>query len=170
MTDESSRPPASSGSVGVRTLTTPTRTEIEQLAAIFDRYRTHYGEAADAPQAATWLEVHLSSGRLEAFVAEDDGEFIGFAITMFVPASLRLGHFWQIRDLFVLPSHQRLGIGAALLDCIRAAATSAGALRLALQTESDNTSALRLYAERGYMTVEGYRSMTLPLMPELRGS
>jgi GNAT superfamily N-acetyltransferase len=45
------------------------------------------------------------------FVAEDNGGLVGFAITMEVPASLRLAHFWQIRDLFVLPTHRRLGSG-----------------------------------------------------------
>lgn len=147
----------------VRTLTAPTRAEIEQLAAIFDLYRTHYGETAGAQQTASWLEANIGSGRLEAFVAEDDGEVIGFATAMAVPASLRLGRFWQIRDLFVVPGHRGLGVGGMLLDAVRAAATSAGALRLVLQTEADNAPALRLYAERGYAVVEGYRSLELPL-------
>ena len=163
MTDESGRPPAAGGAVEVRRLTAPTRTEIEQLAEIFDRYRAHYGEAADAPQAASWLEGNIRSGRVEAFVAEDNGGFVGFAITMVVPASLRLGHFWQIRDLFVLPNHRRFGVGRALLDSIRAAAIAAGALRIVLQTEADNTPALCLYAESGYAAVEGSCSLTLPL-------
>jgi ribosomal protein S18 acetylase RimI-like enzyme len=150
-------------SVEVHRLAAPTR--IEQLAAIFDRYRVHYGEVADARQTASWLEANIGSGRLEAFVAEDNGELIGFAITMSVPASLLLGHFWQIRDLFVLPDHRRLGVGRALLDHVRAAAISAGASRLVLQTEADNTPALRLYAERGYEVVDGYCSLALPLTP-----
>jgi ribosomal protein S18 acetylase RimI-like enzyme len=150
-------------SVEVHTLAASKR--IEQLAAIFDRYRAHYGQVADARRTASWLEANIGSGRLEAFVAEDDGEVIGFAITMSVPASLRLGHFWQIRDLFVLPNHRRLGVAGALLDNVRAAAISAGASRLVLQTEANNTPALRLYAERGYEVVEGYCSLALPLKP-----
>jgi ribosomal protein S18 acetylase RimI-like enzyme len=80
-----------------------------------------------------------------------------------VPASLRLGHFWQIRDLFVVPHKRRLGVGRALLDSVQAAAIAAGASRLVLQTENDNEPALRLYTESGYTMVEGYRSLTLPL-------
>jgi ribosomal protein S18 acetylase RimI-like enzyme len=87
-----------------------------------------------------------------------------------VPASLRLGHFWQIRDLFVLPNRRRVGVGRALLDSIRAAAIAAGALRIVLQTEADNIPALRLYAETGYAVVKGYCSLTLPLTPDFRGS
>ena len=168
--DETSQTPASSGSVEVRALTAPTRAEIEQLAEIFDRYRIHHGEDADASRTVSWLEENISSGRLEAFVAEDKGAFVGFALTMTVPASLRLGHFWQIRDLFVLPNHRRLGVGRTLLDFIRAAAIRAGALRLVLQTEADNTPALRLYGGSGYTAVEGYCSLTLPLTPDFRGS
>ena len=86
--------------VSVRTLTAPTRSEIEALAELFDKYRAHYGEASYSSQAIGWLEQNLST-HLRAFVAEDSGRFVGFAITMEVPASLRLAHFWQIRDLFV---------------------------------------------------------------------
>jgi ribosomal protein S18 acetylase RimI-like enzyme len=170
VTDETNEPPASGGGVEVRRLTAPTRTEIEQLAEIFDLYRAHYGEAADAPQVASWLEGNISSGGVEAFVAEENDRVVGFAITMAVPASLRLGHFWQIRDLFVLPNHRRLGVGRRLLDSIRAAAIATGALRIVLQTEADNTPALRLYAESGYSAVEGYCSLTLPLTPDFRES
>jgi GNAT superfamily N-acetyltransferase len=168
--NETSQPSASNSSVQVRALIAPSRVEIKQLTEIFDRYRIHYGEAADASQTASWLEGDLGDGRFRAFVGEDNGEFVGFATTMTIPASLRLGHFWQVRDLFVLPSHRRLGIGRALLDFIRAAATRAGALRLVSQTEADNTTALLLYAESGYTTVEGYCSLTLPLPPGLRGT
>jgi ribosomal protein S18 acetylase RimI-like enzyme len=82
---------------------------------------------------------------------------------MSVPASLRLGHFWQIRDLFVSPSHRRLGVGRALLDAVRTAATDDDALRLVLQTEIDNTPALHLYGKSGYTAMDGYRSLSLPL-------
>lgn len=170
MTDESNQPPVSGGGVDVRRLTSPMRSEIEQLAEIFDPYRAHYGEAADAPQVASWLEGNIGSLRVEAFVAEDNGGFVGFATTMAVPASLRLGHFWQIRDLFVLPTRRRVGVGRALLDSIRAAAIAAGASRISLQTEVDNIPALRLYAECGYEVVTGHRSLTMPLTPDLRES
>ena len=147
-------------------LAAPTPIEIEQLAAIFDDYRVHYGEVADAQQAASWLAENIGSGRLEAFVAEDVGELVGFATTTAVPASLRLGRFWQIRDLFVVPGRRRLGVGRARLDRVRAAAISAGATRLVLQTEVDNTPALRLYAESGYTTIDGYCTLSLSLQPD----
>jgi GNAT superfamily N-acetyltransferase len=154
--------------VSVRALAAPTRREIEALAEIFDQYRAHYGEASDAFQSACWLDENLSTSRLRVFVAEESGRFVGFAITMEVPASLRLAHFWQIRDLFVLPTHRRLGVGRALLASVRAAAIASGALRLVVQTEDDNDPALRLYADSGYALIKGYCSLILPLGPEPR--
>lgn len=150
--------------VSVRALTTPTPGEIDALAAIFDRYRAHYGEPSDASRSAAWLAENLGTGRLGAFVAEDDGRLVGFAITTEVPASLRLGRFWQIRDLFVLPPDRRLGVARALLAAVREAAIATGALRLVVQTEDDNDPALRLYADSGYAAIEGYRSLMLPLV------
>jgi GNAT superfamily N-acetyltransferase len=159
---------ASDDLVSVRALAAPTRREIEALAEIFDQYRAHYGEASDAFRSASWLDENLSTGRLRMFVAEDSGRFVGFAITMEVPASLRLTHFWQIRDLFVLPTHRRLGVGRALLASVHEAAIASGALRLVVQTEDDNDPALRLYADSAYALIKGYCSLMLPLGPEPR--
>ena len=161
-------PTAANDRVSVRPLAVPTREELEALAEIFDQYRAHYGEDSDTSRSACWLEENLPTNRLHMFVAEDSQRFVGFAITMEVPASLSLSHFWQIRDLFVLPTHRRLGVGRALLASARAAAIASGALRLVLQTEDDNDPALRLYADSGYTLISGYCSLMLPLGPEPR--
>jgi GNAT superfamily N-acetyltransferase len=159
-------PPTDTGdSVSVRALTAPTRSEIEALAQIFDEYRAHYGEASDASRSARWLEQNVGTGRLRAFIAEAGGRFVGFAITMELPGSLRLAYYWQIRDLFVLPTHRRLGVGRALLASVRAAAIASGALRLVVQTEDDNDPALRLYTDSGYAPIKGYCSLVLSLDP-----
>lgn len=152
--------------VSVRILVAPSSGEIEALAELFDCYRAHSGEPSDGSPSRRWLKQCLDTGRLLAFVAEDGAEMVGFATTMDVPASLRLAHFWHVRDLFVLPTHRRIGIARALLASIRAAALDAGALRLLLQTEDDNEPALRLYESSGYTVVRGYCSLILPLAPK----
>jgi GNAT superfamily N-acetyltransferase len=135
---------------------------------MFDQYRAHYGEDSEISRSANWLHENLSTSRLRVFVAEDNERFVGFAITIEVPASLRLAHFWQIRDLFVLPTHRRLGVGRALLSSVRAAAIASGALRLVVQTEDDNDPALRVYAHSDYTLITGYCSLMLPLGPDPR--
>src|SRR5262249_27356014 len=110
------------------------------------------------------------TGGMRPFVAAAPAGCVGSAITTDVSASLRLAHFWQIRDLFVLPTHRRAGVARALLAAVRAAAIESGAIRLALQTEEDNDAAVRLYIDSGYTLISGYRSLMLPLDPESRGT
>ena len=77
------------------------------------------------------------------------------------PASLRLGHYWQLRDLYVADHHRRRGVGRALLARVRDAAAADGALRVSLTTEAGNVAALTLYRRFGFEAVDGYRSMSL---------
>ncbi len=148
-----------------RAMSKPTAPELDALAGIFDAYRVHYGEPVDARRARAWLADELENGRLDVVVAEHGDGLVGFATSVRIPASLRLGHWWQIRDLYVLPEHRRRGIARALLDEVRSAAEAAGALRLGLQTEDDNDAALALYGRAGYGPVTGLVALTLPLPP-----
>jgi GNAT superfamily N-acetyltransferase len=147
----------------VRPLISPSSSDVDALAEVFDRYRAQYGERSGGSPSRRWLEQRLATGQLRAFVAEDGAKIVGFATTTEVPASLRLAHFWHVRDLFVLPTHRRFGIARALLAFVRAAALDSGAIRLVLQTEEDNEAAIRLYEGSGYTVVRGYCSLMLPL-------
>jgi GNAT superfamily N-acetyltransferase len=151
--------------VFIRSVDAPSERDLVQLAGLFDLYRAHYGQPIRDGQSASWLSLNVRGGCLTAFIAEMQGEMVGFALTMDVPASLRLGHYWQIRDLFVAPSRRRLGVARSLLDAVQASAASAGALRMAVQTEDDNAIALQLYESGGFVRVEGYCGLTLSLEP-----
>jgi ribosomal protein S18 acetylase RimI-like enzyme len=83
------------------------------------------------------------------------------ALVASTPASLRLGHLWQLRDLYVADRHRRHGVGRALLARVRDAAAADGALRVSLTTEADNIAALSLYRQFGFEPVDGYLSMSL---------
>jgi GNAT superfamily N-acetyltransferase len=80
-----------------------------------------------------------------------------------VPASLQLSCYWQLRDLYVLPSARRCGAGRALLQAVRQAATAAGATRLSVQTEHASNAALQLYRTSGFIPVQGIEALILPL-------
>lgn len=135
------------------------------LVRLFDDYRAHYGERPDAARSQAWLSQHLGSGALVAFLAHHGDEAVGLALVAPIPASQRLGHFWQLRDLFVTQRRRRLGIGEALLRSVRETALTQGAARLSLVTESDNTAALDLYAKAGFEPAAGYVSMSLSTQP-----
>ena len=142
-----------------------TAADLADVAAVFDQYRQHYGEPVVAGQALAWLTQHTRSGMLTIFTARAGGNLVGIATAMAGPASLRLGCFWQLRDLYVVPSARRCGAGRALVGAVRAAASTAGAIRLSVQTEPGNTAALALYRASGFLPVEDLRVLALDLPP-----
>lgn len=134
------------------------------VAALFDDYRAHYGEPS--PGALPWLTGQVTTGRLAVAAHLAGGTPQGLISTAILPASLTLGTFWQVRDLYVPPAGRRRGVARALLRHVVEAARAAGARRVSLQTEPDNEGALRLYAASGFRPVEGLTTLSLPLSPE----
>jgi ribosomal protein S18 acetylase RimI-like enzyme len=63
-------------------------------------------------------------------------------------------HVVLIRGLAVAPSHQRRGVGRALIDAAAEAARERGARRLTLRVLGTNTAARELYEACGFI-VEG---------------
>jgi ribosomal protein S18 acetylase RimI-like enzyme len=145
--------------------TIPGADGFESFVALFDRYRAHYGQAADQERSRAWLIDATTAGPMRAFLARVDGVAAGICLIAVCPASLTLGEFWTVRDIYVDPPWRRIGVARALLDTVRAAAQQRGALRLTLQTEDDNVAALRLYERYGFGPVEGLRHLTLALAP-----
>jgi GNAT superfamily N-acetyltransferase len=145
--------------------TVPGDGDFQSFVELFDRYRAHYGQAADQERSQAWLADATTTGPMRAFLARVDGVAAGICLIAICPASLALGEFWMVRDLFVDPRWRRTGVATALLDGVRAAAQQRGALRLTLQTESDNATALRLYERYGFGPVTGLRHLMLALAP-----
>ena len=131
------------------------------MVALFESYRRHYGQPGESVEVRDWLESQLASGGLRGFLAHHDGEAVGIALVASTPSSLRLGHFWQLRDLYVADRQRRRGVGRALLARVRDTAAAEGALRVSLTTEADNIGALALYRHLGFERVDGYTSMSL---------
>src|SRR4051794_34497637 len=128
----------------------PTSDAVAELSGLFELYRIHYGQSPAPAATRAWVGEMARSGELEFYGANYGPRMVGFAAIHQVPASLVLGRFWQLRDVFVDTAMRRQGITRQLVVTIRQAATDAGALRLSLQTEPDNAAALSLYRRCGF--------------------
>lgn len=144
---------------------TPSHPAFGQLAGLFDDYRAHYGCPRSPQATGRWLADQLGRGGLTAAAALAGGQARGFVTVMVLPASLTLGTAWSVRDLYVAPPHRRGGVARALLQHVAGAARAAGAVRVALQTEADNTAALALYEAAGFRPVGGLALLSLDLAP-----
>ena len=137
-------------------------------SGLFNQYRHHYGEPPDADQRTMgWLTDMVESEMFTIYTASldsaADASPIGLATGHAIPASLAMGRFWQLRDLYVLPRFRRQGAAAALVGAVHEAALAAGALRLSLVTEPANHAALSLYRGLGFRPVEGQAALSLDL-------
>ncbi|WP_262286040.1 N-acetyltransferase [Micromonospora sp. MA102] len=143
----------------------PGHDAFEPVVALFDDYRAHYGQPPSAPRTRAWLHDQVAQRRLAVAAAVRGEQVCGFITTAVIPASLLLGAAWSIRDLYVDPHHRRGGVAKALLQHVVDEARAAGALRVSLQTEVDNTPARTLYAEVGFRPVSGLELLNLTLAP-----
>lgn len=154
----------------LRVTTCDTDETLAAASVLFNQYRSHYGEPPDADERTIgWLTDMVQSQMLTIYTAavESAAEAapIGLATGHAIPASLAMGRFWQLRDLYVAPGSRRQGAAAALVNAVREAALAAGAQRLSLVTEQDNHAALGLYRRLGFKPVEGLASLSLDLAP-----
>lgn len=137
---------------------------VDELASLFELYRIHYGQSPAPAATQSWVRDMARSGELEFYAAHHGARMVGFAAVHRVPASLRLSRFWQLRDLFADPAMRRQGVGRRLVEIVWRAAADAGAVRLSLQTERDNTAALALYRQCGFSAdAEGLTTLSLAL-------
>jgi ribosomal protein S18 acetylase RimI-like enzyme len=153
---------------GVTTTIVPiasTHPAFDQVAELFDEYRTHYGLPSSPENTRSWLRDQLAERRIAATAAIRADQVCGFITVVIMPASLLLGTAWSIRDLYVAPHHRRSGIANALLHHVIRDTRAAGALRVSLQTETDNISALKLYTDIGFQPVTGLELLNLTLQP-----
>jgi GNAT superfamily N-acetyltransferase len=135
-----------------------------QAGVLFDEYRVHYGHPSSIEASTRWLADRLRDGKLLAYLAFWDGRPVGLAVVSEVPASLRLAVAWQLRDLYVDPGWRRRGVASRLIDHVLEEAKKSGAIRVSLQTERANHSALRLYRAHGFEPVKELCLLYKPLI------
>ena len=148
----------------------PLSDALVDLSSLFEQYRIHYGRSPAPLATLTWVSEMAASGDLAFYGAHQGSRMVGFAAVHTVPASLRLGRFWQLRDLFADPGVRRQGIGRRLVETVRDAAGDAGAVRLSLQTEPDNLAALALYRRCGLTVEADLTTLSVNLTPRPSGA
>ena len=122
-------------------------------------YDSVYATAPDAEKIMRRFLADLSSSSHSfLFVAERDGEVIGF-----LSGELREGSpafepkTWAaIEDVYVAPGHRSLGIGHALFGECRKWAKEKSAHGISLQAAASNARARRFYKELGFREVSVY--------------
>jgi len=87
--------------------------------------------------------------RFEAFVAEEDGDALGYAIVFETYSTFRAKPILYLEDLFVSPRARRRGVARALMERVTSEARSRGCVRVSWVVLDWNVEAQRFYEKLG---------------------
>jgi ribosomal protein S18 acetylase RimI-like enzyme len=143
---------------------------IDDLAAIF-----HLGEKVFTSQEfsnlyRTWDEyevTHLFNSEAEyVLVAEADGKVVGFAMGTIIEKARSAWNYGHLLWLGVDPDYARRGIAGQLFDRFRQIMEDTGIRMLMVDTQSDNTPAVKFFQRKGFENPTDHVYMTLNLQKE----
>ncbi|MET3879899.1 GNAT family N-acetyltransferase [Chitinophaga sp. OAE865] len=127
-----------------------TELHTNEVAVLFDAYRSYYDQAPDFKGALEFISERIAQKDSVIFVVLLDAEIIGFTQLYPIFTSLGMKRGWLLNDLYVLEEHRGRGAGKALLDKAAAYGKSTNAAWLMLQTYIANTGAQKLYEKEGF--------------------
>lgn len=142
-----------------------TAADLAALVPLFDAYRVFYGQPSDPGRARGFLGERFARGDSVLLLAERDGDAAGFTQLYPMFPSVSAARVWVLNDLFIAAGARRGGVARALLQAAEEFARADGALRLELETTTDNQAAQALYRAAGWQPWDGTLRFRLPLGP-----
>jgi len=148
--------------------------EIEDLAAVFNLGEKLF-KAREVPNLyRTWDEYEVvdffSSDTSYAYVAELDGDIVGFTLGYIVTKRNSAWKYGYLVWLGVEPELHRFGIATKLFREIRDAMLEEGVRIVFIDTEADNTDALKFFSRMGFGKPEEHLYLSLNVDDKLRES
>jgi GNAT superfamily N-acetyltransferase len=135
--------------------------DLDAAARLFTGYLRFYEKATPEADARVFIGERLAKQDSVFYLAESQGEALGFTQLYPAFASLSLAPSWILNDLYVEPAARGRGVGEALMDAARTLALSNGAAELMLQTARTNATAQRLYEKLGWIRDDEFLVYTL---------
>jgi GNAT superfamily N-acetyltransferase len=135
--------------------------DLDAAARLFTGYLRFYEKATPEADARVFIGERLAKQDSVFYLAESQGEALGFTQLYPAFASLSLAPIWILNDLYVEPAARGRGVGEALMDAARTLALSNGAAELMLQTARTNATAQRLYEKLGWIRDDEFLVYTL---------
>jgi len=138
--------------------------DLEQLAQLFDAYRSFYEQPSDLAASRSFIEERFECGDSVILVGEvEEIELVGFTQLYPSLSSVSMARIFVLNDLFVIPSVRRHGVARALMQAAHEHARAAGAVRVSLSTATNNHHAQALYESVGYQRDEVFHHYDLSL-------
>ncbi|PSL48269.1 acetyltransferase (GNAT) family protein [Chitinophaga niastensis] len=140
-----------------------TELHTNEVAVLFDAYRSYYDQAPDFKGALAFITERIENKDSNIFVALLGEEIIGFTQLYPIFTSVGMKRGWLLNDLYVLEEHRGIGAGKALIAAAAAHGRKTNAAWLMLQTYVANTGAQALYEREGFIKDTNSYYYYLPL-------
>lgn len=144
-------------------ITRCTLTELDEVAELFDEYRSFYGQSSERDGCRRFLHDRISQQESVIFLARFETRVAGFVQLYPSFSSIAMKEIWILNDLFVLESERQRGVGTELLNAAEQFARESNAIRLTLATGVENVSAQSLYEKLGWLRDKAYFHYLKPL-------
>ena len=125
--------------------------QLDALAVLFDAYRVFYRKESDLHGAKAFLQERMEQKQSVVFVAEVDGDLVGFTQLYPLFSSTNMAKLWLLNDLYVEPELRGKAIGKALLKAAQDHCVATQAKGLSLETEKTNQVGNALYPKMDFV-------------------
>lgn len=137
--------------------------DLDAIVPLLDEYRQFYGQKSDREGAFHYLRARFEHGQSVLYLAEVEGQAVGFAQLFPTFSSVLMRRTFVLNDLYVAPRARRSGIARALLQAAENHARATGAARLSLITAVDNLPGQSLYESCGWTRERAFYTYHLHL-------
>jgi ribosomal protein S18 acetylase RimI-like enzyme len=125
-----------------------------EVARLLHRFNTEYSyPTPEVPLLTERSERMLAEGQMTVLLGGEGPD--GVAMLRFRPSVWSGALDAYLEELYVVPERRRRGIGRALMEVALEVSREAGATRIELGTEEDDTEARALYEKLGFTNREG---------------
>lgn len=131
------------------------KSDLEQLAKLFDGYRVFYKKESDLNAAKTFLSERLKNQDSKIYVCEtDERNLVGFTQLYPLFSSTRMKRLWLLNDLYVDPDFRGKAIAVKLIDRAKQLVKETSACGMYLETGKSNVIGNKLYPKTGFQLNE----------------
>lgn len=126
------------------------RSDLDELASLFDAYRVFYKQESDLENAKVFLKERMDNNESIIFVSKSSGTLTGFTQLYPTFSSVNLQRTWVLNDLFVAESSRGKGISKVLIQAAKDFVITQKGRGLALETDKGNFVGNNLYPVVGF--------------------
>lgn len=132
------------------------KSNLQDLAKLFDDYRVFYKQQSDIEGATKFLAERFDNDESVIFAAEEDRVLLGFTQLYPFFTSVGMKRSWVLNDLYVAAEQRGRGISKKLIEAAKEFTKHTQANGLSLETEKSNTIGNNLYPKVGFDLDEGH--------------